>query len=40
MEQLKEHGLHYGVEIYCVYKDVGSRLDPKRKGLWRIRILL
>ncbi|MGV9198551.1 MAG: hypothetical protein ACOC4M_06905, partial [Promethearchaeia archaeon] len=25
-----------GFEIYRVYKDVGSGLNAKRKGLWRL----
>ncbi|MGV9204533.1 MAG: recombinase family protein [Promethearchaeia archaeon] len=36
VKHLKEHAHHYGFEIYRVYKDVGSGLNAKRKGLWRL----
>lgn len=33
---LREHARVYKLEIYNVYKDVGSGLNTKRKGLWRL----
>ena len=35
LDALREHARNNNREIYIVYKDVGSGLNRKRKGLWR-----
>ena len=36
IELLKAHALEHGYEIYHIYKDIGSGLNVKQKGLWRL----
>jgi len=36
LDVLREHARNNNREIYTVYKDVGSGLNTKRKGLWRL----
>lgn len=36
LEVLRAHARNNNREIYKVYKDIGSGLNTKRKGLWRL----
>lgn len=36
IQELKDYAYHNCLEIYKVYKDIGSGLNTKRKGLWRL----